>query len=82
MPARGAEPPPLLVNFAWLQRQGIVANRMDLFRKRKEQAFPPAIELSRNRVAWRWAEVEQWLAARPRRVPGGEKVAGAAETAT
>jgi hypothetical protein len=76
-----AEPPPMLVNFIWLQRQGILSNRMDLYRKRKWEGFPAPIELSRNKIAWVWEEVQAWLAARPRRTPksGTKKITGAPE---
>src|ERR1700757_1519147 len=66
--------PPVLVNYAWLEKAGIFSNRMDCARKRKE-GFPAPIEHSRNKIAWVWDEVHAWLAARPRRVAGdGPKI--------
>jgi hypothetical protein len=64
------EPPPLLVSYQWLEDRGIFSNRMDAHRKRKEEQFPPPLQLSKNKIAWVWAEVRAWLASRPRRVPG------------
>jgi hypothetical protein len=64
------EPPPLLVSYQWLEDRGIFSNRMDAHRKRKEEQFPPPIQLSKNKIAWVWAEVRAWLASRPRRIPG------------
>jgi Prophage CP4-57 regulatory protein (AlpA) len=66
----GQGEPPLLVSYQWLEDRGIFSNRMDAHRKRKEEQFPPPIQLSKNKIAWVWAEVRAWLASRPRRIPG------------
>jgi Prophage CP4-57 regulatory protein (AlpA) len=64
----GQDDPPLLVSYKWLERAGVFSNRMDCHRRRKE-GFPAPLQLSENKIAWRWAEVQEWLASRPRRTP-------------
>jgi Prophage CP4-57 regulatory protein (AlpA) len=71
------EEAPILVNYDWLERAGILANRMDCRRKQLQEGFPPPLQLSANKIAWRWSEVEAWLATRPRRVAGDEPKIGA-----
>jgi len=56
---------PVYVRFRDLVAAGIVGNWPTLLRMIAEEEFPPGIELSRNRRAWRLDAVESWLAARP-----------------
>jgi hypothetical protein len=50
---------------------------MDAHRKRKEEQFPPPLQLSKNKIAWVWSEVRAWLASRPRRIAGAGPKIGA-----
>jgi hypothetical protein len=72
--------PPILVNYKWLEAAGVFSNRMDCHRKRLE-GFPAPLQLSENKIAWKWSEVQEWLASRPRRMPGTKKTVGAPEAA-
>lgn len=54
--------------YAELHAEGIFANRMDAARK-VAAGFPAPIELGPNTIAWDRAEVEEWIASRPRRRP-------------
>jgi predicted DNA-binding transcriptional regulator AlpA len=62
------------VNYRYLEERKIVTNRMCLARAIERYNFPQPIEMGANRLAWDLAEVEAWLAARPRRSPkSGDK---------
>lgn len=39
--------------------------RVYLWRKVKGGSFPAPVQVSENRIAWRRAEVEAWIASRP-----------------
>lgn len=58
-----------LVRYKQLVQEGIFSNRMDAKRKQELQGFPAAIELGPNTIAWDRAEVDEWIASRPRRRP-------------
>jgi hypothetical protein len=58
------------INYRYLERQGIMPNRVTLMNSINKHGFPPPIELGANRLAWDLEEVQQWLATRPRRYPG------------
>jgi hypothetical protein len=55
-----------LVRFKYLQEQGIMQDRVALQRAEDLYGFPKAISLGANTRAWYLAEVEAWLASRPR----------------
>jgi predicted DNA-binding transcriptional regulator AlpA len=57
-----------LLRFADLKRLGVCRDRATLRRwlKAKTDPFPSAIILSGNAIAWRAAEVRDWLDRRPR----------------
>jgi len=57
-----------LLRFCDLKRLGVVRDRATLRRwlKAESDPFPPALVLSGNSVAWRSAEVRDWLDRRPR----------------
>jgi hypothetical protein len=62
-----------LVRYKQLHEDGIVNDRMSLRRKIQEEDFPKPLALGPNTLAWDSDEVQAWLAARPRRVPGSKK---------
>ena len=59
----------MFINYRYLVDEGIMPNRMTLARSIAQFGFPAPIELGKNRIAWDRAEVEAWLASRPRRTP-------------
>jgi hypothetical protein len=56
---------PVLYRFDDLVAAGFVENRTTLLRLIDEQGFPPGMMIGGNTRAWRVADVEDWLAARP-----------------
>lgn len=44
-------------------------SRSTIWRLERDSLFPSRIQLSPNAVGWSEAEVAQWLAKRPRRLP-------------
>jgi predicted DNA-binding transcriptional regulator AlpA len=48
-------------------RKGVGYSRDHLRRKWKAGTFPTPVALSNHRIAWREAEVDEWVASRPRR---------------
>jgi predicted DNA-binding transcriptional regulator AlpA len=50
-------------------KHGIDFTRVHLRRLMAKGQFPPAYQLSPNRVAWKLSELKVWKANRPRRVP-------------
>jgi predicted DNA-binding transcriptional regulator AlpA len=57
----------LFVNYRYLEQNRIVTNRMYLARAIEYYGFPKPIAFGANRLAWDLAEVEAWIASRPRR---------------
>lgn len=55
----------ILLTFLHLQEMGIPFCRVHLGRLVKAGKFPAPIRLSTNRVAWRRADIEEWLKTRP-----------------
>lgn len=55
-----------LWRFADLRLLGIVADRKTLRRWMETQGFPQPIILTANSIAWRSAEVREWVDSRPR----------------
>jgi len=70
-----------LLRYRDLVASGIVNNRMTLRRwmDRKDDPFPQAIQLSENSIAWRAADVENWIA---RRAAAGKNAAHIAKRAS
>ena len=66
------------VPYGYLEKNGIMPNRMTLMRAIERHGFPEAVELGPNRVAWDLDEIGTWLASRPRRGPGNGKGLGGA----
>jgi predicted DNA-binding transcriptional regulator AlpA len=73
----------MFVSYRYLEQHSIVTNRMCLARAIENYGFPKPIALGANRLAWRLAEVEEWIASRPRRSPksGAKKAASSSEAA-
>ena len=59
----------MFVRFEYLKEQGIVANRPQLARWTEREGFPKAIAFGPNSLRWHLDEINQWIAARPRRAP-------------
>ena len=59
----------MFVSHRYLEQNAIVTNRMNLARAIERYDFPKPIEMGKDRLAWDLAEVETWLATRPRRSP-------------
>jgi Prophage CP4-57 regulatory protein (AlpA) len=57
------------VRYTYLETNGIITNRMQLARAIERYGFPKAVALGENTLAWDLAEVEKWVASRPRRAP-------------
>jgi predicted DNA-binding transcriptional regulator AlpA len=57
------------VRYKYLEENGIISNRPQLARAIERYAFPKEIALGENTLAWDLAEVEAWVASRPRRAP-------------
>jgi hypothetical protein len=57
------------VRYVYLEKNGIMANRMQLARAIERYDFPKAVALGENTLAWDLEEVEKWVASRPRRAP-------------
>jgi predicted DNA-binding transcriptional regulator AlpA len=57
------------IRYAYLEQNGIISNRMQLARAIERYDFPKAVALGENTLAWDLAEVEAWVASRPRRAP-------------
>lgn len=59
-------PAPLEPVLLWVDVRGIVKlSRPQIWRLRQANQFPAPIRLSKNRIAWRAADVRAWLDARP-----------------
>lgn len=73
----------MFVSYKYLEQHSIVTNRMCLARAIENYGFPKPIALGANRLAWHLGEVEEWIAARPRRTPktGARKPAAAPQVA-
>jgi predicted DNA-binding transcriptional regulator AlpA len=64
----------VFVNYRYLEAHAIVTNRMCLARSIENYGFPKPYALGANRLSWDLAEVEKWIASRPRRAPkSGDK---------
>lgn len=52
---------------SWPQVQGRIGNisRTTVWRAIRRQEFPSSVRISRNRVGWREADLQSWLANRP-----------------
>jgi predicted DNA-binding transcriptional regulator AlpA len=61
------------VNYRFLEKEGIMPNRVTLSRSIAQLGFPKPVELGTNRLSWDLDEVRAWLASRPRRTPGSKK---------
>jgi predicted DNA-binding transcriptional regulator AlpA len=59
------------LRFKELQAQGIFNDRMAA-RRAVQKGFPAPYEMGPNTIAWDAAEVEKYLASRPRRKFGGD----------
>jgi predicted DNA-binding transcriptional regulator AlpA len=57
------------VRYTYLEKNGIMSNRMQLARAIERYDFPKAVALGENTLAWDLEEVEAWIASRPRRAP-------------
>lgn len=53
--------------FCDLVADGIVANRVTLYRWIRAGRFPEQVQLGPNSVAWRGEDVRAWVASRPPR---------------
>jgi predicted DNA-binding transcriptional regulator AlpA len=51
--------------FKDLASRGITYARVHLNRLIREGSFPPPIQLSPSRVAWREADIDRWITSRP-----------------
>jgi predicted DNA-binding transcriptional regulator AlpA len=51
-------------------RYGIPWRRQTILRMRRDGLFPEPLRLSGATVAWRCADIEAWIAARPHAVQG------------
>lgn len=56
------------VRYSDLVAEGVITNRMDVARK-VAAGFPAPLELGPNTICWDRAEIDAWLALRPRRYP-------------
>jgi predicted DNA-binding transcriptional regulator AlpA len=65
------------LRYSDLKQVGVFSNRTNAARM-VARGFPKPVELSPNRVAWDSAEVETWLASRPRRSPKSDVIPAAA----
>ena len=54
-----------LVAFANLPHYGIRYTRVHLRRLIARKLFPPPLQISPNRVAWRESDLNAWIASRP-----------------
>jgi predicted DNA-binding transcriptional regulator AlpA len=59
----------LFVRYTYLEKNGIMSNRMQLARAIERYDFPKPVPLGENTMAWDLEEVEAWIASRPRRAP-------------
>ena len=59
----------MFVRYDYLESNGIISNRVQLARAIERYNFPQAIALGANTLAWDLAEVDAWVASRPRRAP-------------
>jgi hypothetical protein len=57
------------VRYAYLEKDGIMSNRVQLSRSIERYGFPMPLALGSNTLAWNLEEVEAWVASRPRRAP-------------
>lgn len=63
----------IYLRFSDLKARGIVTDRMTLRRRILNEAFPKAVQLGPNSVAWAEDEVSAWLESRPKRTPQSRK---------
>lgn len=55
----------ILITYSGLAQLGIQYCRLHLRRMIEQGSFPAPIQLSPNRIAWKKAEIDQWLENRP-----------------
>jgi prophage regulatory protein len=64
------EPTPTIIRGWDAVCRAVGRSRVQLWRDVREGRFPEPIQLGANSVGWHRAEVEEWLATRPRRTYG------------
>jgi predicted DNA-binding transcriptional regulator AlpA len=64
--------PPRFLSLQVLRERGIGLSRVQLWRMVKVDEFPCPVRLTRQRSAWREAEIDHWMATRPLAVCGTE----------
>jgi hypothetical protein len=64
----------VFVPYFSLRDHGVLFTRVHLRRFIERGLFPPAVQLSPNRVAWKLSDLTEWKATRPLAVPidGGD----------
>jgi prophage regulatory protein len=70
-----AEPAPAIIRGWDAVCRAVGRSRVQLWRDVREGRFPEPIQLGPNSVGWHRAEVEEWLASRPRRTYGAPEAA-------
>ncbi len=61
---------PNILRFAQVrERSGL--SRATVYRRMRRGLFPAALDLGNNQLGWLEDEIDEWVAARPRRVPQG-----------
>jgi prophage regulatory protein len=63
-PLRVPALPPILVSFEGLGQCGIGYSRKHLIDMVKRNEFPRPVRLSKNRIAWRWPDIQEWASTR------------------
>ena len=56
--------PPMFVSFEGLGQCGIGYSRKHLIDMVKRNEFPRPVRLSKNRIAWRWPDIQEWASTR------------------
>jgi predicted DNA-binding transcriptional regulator AlpA len=81
-PAVRTNPSKILVSFVELRALGIGFTRVGLAGLIARGEFPAPVRLSRNRIAWRFDDLEKWIASRPVSTPKPDgRLRGAAKEA-